>query len=187
MKRLFFLAVDFRLFGKVGILRTSLRPTIATLALAVLSVSTATVQGEDYTYITNNGTITITGYRGTNNDVVIPSTIEGLPVTAIGTYAFNGSLTSVTIPNSVTSIGNGAFYDCTSLTNVTLPNSVTHIGDSAFWGTSLTSVTIPNSVTTIGNGAFFYCASLTAITVDSATQKYRRIGGVSFDIRKLTV
>ena len=73
MKRLFFLAVDFQLFGKVG-MKTSLRVTIATLMLAVLSVSTVTVQGQGYTYITNNRTITITGYTGTNANVVIQAT-----------------------------------------------------------------------------------------------------------------
>ncbi|MBQ4143298.1 MAG: leucine-rich repeat domain-containing protein, partial [Thermoguttaceae bacterium] len=62
---------------------------------------------------------------------------------------------SVTIPNSVTSIGHSAFYWCKSLTSVTIPDSVTSIGDHAFYGCrSLTSVTILNSVTSIGDGAF---------------------------------
>ena len=76
------------------------------------------------------------------------------------------SLTSVTIPNSVTSIGNSAFYDCSSLTSVTIPNSVTSIGYRAFQScSSLTSVTIPNSVTSIGNNAFSSCSSLTSVTI----------------------
>ena len=80
-------------------------------------------------------------------------------VTSIGEHAFYkcSSLTSVTIPNSVTSIGGGAFEDCSSLTSVTIPNSVTSIGDEAFLGCiSLTSVTIGNSVTSIGELAFAY-------------------------------
>ena len=68
------------------------------------------------------------------------------------------SLTSVTIPNSVTSIGESAFSECRRLTSVTIPNSVTSIGDKAFFDCySLTSVTIPNSVTSIGKEAFAYC------------------------------
>ena len=74
--------------------------------------------------------------------------------------------TNYKIPNSVTSIGNGAFDDCRSLTSITIPNSVTSIGNEAFYGCSgLTSITIPNSVTSIGNGAFEVCSSLTNITI----------------------
>ena len=94
-------------------------------------------------------------------------------VTSIGNSAFNGcsSLTSVTIGNSVTSIGNYAFENCTSLSTITIPNSVTLIGDGAFFGCdSLTSVTIPDSVTSIGNETFSGCTSLTSVTIpDSVT------------------
>ena len=94
-------------------------------------------------------------------------------VTSIGDYAFYGcdSLTSVTIGDSVTSIGKYAFYDCDSLTSVTIPDSVTAIGKDAFCScSSLTSVTIPDSVTSIGEWAFAHCASLTSVTIgDSVT------------------
>ena len=94
-------------------------------------------------------------------------------VTSIGDWAFAQctGLTSVTIGNSVTSIGEAAFWLCTSLTSVTIPNSVTSIGSSAFsMCVSLTSVTIPDSVTSIGNGAFYFCTSLTRVTIpDSVT------------------
>ena len=80
-------------------------------------------------------------------------------------------LTSYTIPNSVTSIGEYAFYDCSSLTSITIPNSVTSIGEYAFEDcSSLKSITIPNSVTEIEHYAFYGCRSLTSITIpDSAT------------------
>ena len=94
-------------------------------------------------------------------------------VTSIGEAAFwlCTSLTSVTIGNSVTSIGEAAFWSCTGLTRVTIPDSVTSIGDYAFfYCTGLTSVTIPNSVTSIGSSAFSMCVSLTSVTIpDSVT------------------
>ncbi len=94
-------------------------------------------------------------------------------VTSIGDWAFSycKSLTSVTIGNSVTSIGYGAFSGCRNLKNIAIPDSVTSIGDSAFEGcASLTSVTIPDSVTSIGDWAFYECESLTSVTIpDSVT------------------
>ena len=84
-------------------------------------------------------------------------------VTSIGDYAFYGcyGLTSVNIPNSVASIGNSAFSYCSGLTSVTIPNSVTSIGDGVFQDCSgLTSLIIPNSVTSIGSWAFAICRKL---------------------------
>ena len=91
----------------------------------------------------------------------------------IGSNAFQKctSLTSVTIPDSITEIGKHAFNGCNRLTSITIPNSVTSIGSSAFSNCdSLTSVTIPNSVTSIGNDAFYSCDGLTSVTIpDSVT------------------
>ena len=76
------------------------------------------------------------------------------------------SLASIVIPNSVTSIGDGAFAGCSSLTSITIPNSVTRIGEGFFMGcSSLTSITIPNSVTYIDINAFSNCSSLTLIVI----------------------
>ena len=77
------------------------------------------------------------------------------------------------IPNSVTSIGDGAFRGCSGLTELTLPNSVTSIGDCAFYGCSgLTELILPNSVTSIGNYAFSDCSGLEKITVDRGNKRY---------------
>ena len=103
----------------------------------------------------------------TNNLIVgCKNTTIPNSVTSIGEHAFEdcSRLTSVTIPNSVTSIGYGAFYNCSGLTSVTIGNSVTSIGYGAFSGCSgLTSVTIPNSVTYIGKYAFYNCSGLTKL------------------------
>ena len=92
-------------------------------------------------------------------------------VTSMGNKTFYGcsGLTSVTIGNSVTSIGRQAFEDCAALTSVTIGNSVTVIGYQAFRDcAALTSVTIPNSVTSIGDGAFSYCSGLTSVTIGNS-------------------
>jgi hypothetical protein len=89
-------------------------------------------------------------------------------VTSIGYGAFYRctSLASVTIPDNVTSIGGYTFSGCSSLASVTIPDNVTSIGDLAFSGCrSLASVTIPNRVTSIGNGAFYRCSSLESVTI----------------------
>ena len=115
--------------------------------------------------------------------VIIPETVTNngttYSVTSIGRNAFQYSyLTSITIPNSVTSIGEDAFYNCSSLTSITIPNSVTSIGGEAFRNcSSLTSITIPNSVTSIGWQAFYDCSSLTSVTIGNSVTS---IGGSAF-------
>jgi hypothetical protein len=121
-----------------------------------------------------NGTVTITGYTEKAKDVAIPGRIDGLPVTAIGAWAFETRLVlaSVTIPASVTSIGAYAFFNCVSLASVTIPGSVTAIGESAFFNcVSLASVTIPDGVTSIGAEAFAHCSSLASVTIPASVTR----------------
>jgi hypothetical protein len=115
----------------------------------------------DFKYTVNNSAVTITGYTGSGGNVAIPETINGKPVTAIrdGSSIYSGvfynkQLTSVTIPNSVTSIGNYAFWE-NKLTSVTIGNSVTSIGYGAFQGNQRTSVTNGANVT-LSDEAFGY-------------------------------
>ena len=131
--------------------------------------SIETTDEKFFRYKTNHdGTVTITGYKGEEKNVIIPSTIEGKSVTSIGAWAFSRcvNLICINLPDSVTSIGVGAFIHCGSLTSVTIPDGVTSIGESAFYKCeSLTSITFPDSVTSIGKDAFFDCKNLTAVVL----------------------
>ena len=111
----------------------------------------------------------------TSTDYYIPASLESVTVTGgnilYGAFDDCSGLTSIIIPNSVTSIGDHAFDNCSGLTSITIPDSVTSIGDYAFSDCSgLTSITIPDSVTSIGDRAFQNCSGLTSITIgDSVT------------------
>lgn len=111
-------------------------------------------------------------------EAIIPATFNNLPVTAIGERAFSDctSLTSVTIPDSVTYIDSYAFYDCSALTSVTIPDSVTSIDGSAFLDcNALTSVTIPDSITSIGSYAFSGCSELKDINFKGTKKHWEAI------------
>jgi len=134
----------------------------------------------DYT-ATKEGGITLTRYTGSGGEVVIEREYGGLPVKSIGDSAFYrcSSLTAITIPDSVKRVGDSAFSGCSGLTGITIPDSVTSIGKWAFSGCSgLNGISISNRVTSIGDWAFEGCSSLTAITIpDSVTS----IGDWAFD------
>ncbi len=137
--------------------------------------STSSATDNTYYIPSSLKSVTITGgnilfgaFYGCNNltSITIPNGI-----TSIGVNAFRrcSSLTSITIPDGVTGIGGRAFYNCNSLTSITIPDSVTSIGDAAFFNcSSLTSITIPDGVTSIDSSAFEDCSSLTSITIPNS-------------------
>ena len=140
-----------------------MKKTILTIAIiAIIMAAPLWAQSESDFEVRQNpdNTITITRYNGSVRDVVIPQTLYGLRVTAIGDMAFDRKgLTSVVIPNTVITIENGssgygAFSGNNNLTRVTLGNSIRTIGDYAFSRTGLTEIIIPNSVTSIGRSVF---------------------------------
>ena len=133
----------------------------------------------DFEFILNNTAVIVTNYKckGTAADVTIPSCYKGKPVTAINNAAFpNSAVTSVTIPDSITSIPDAAFVNCSNLTNISIPNSVTYIGFSAFDGcASLKSITLPSSLRTIGNSAFAGCPSSMTVTYPGSKTQWDAI------------
>jgi len=125
-------------------------------------------------YTTANRAVTITGVKdqSISGELIIPDTIDGYPVTAIGNSAFwrCDGLTSVVIPDSVKSIDGYAFSQCRSLKSVTLPRGLTTVREGMFNGCeSLTSLYMPKSVTTIEGYAFSGCYSLAEVFYDGAT------------------
>ena len=165
-----------------------LLPVIASAGVAIDGINynldvtekTASVAAANY-----SGDIVIPSSVTYENDTYAVTSIEGnafygcgltsisIPnsVTSIGNSAFRScsSLTSVSIPNSVITIGNSAFSECINLTSVSIPNSVTSIGNSVFSSCiRLISISIPNSITTIGNSAFYNCSGLTSISIPNS-------------------
>lgn len=137
----------------------------------------------DFEFTPDNTAVIVTNYKynGAAADVTIPSRYQGKPVTTIGHAAFfNSAVTSVTIPDSVTSISDEAFINCPKLTNISIPNSVTYIGFSAFNScTSLKSITLPSSLSTIQSYAFYNCGNLKTIRIPVSVTS---IGNCAFDV-----
>lgn len=151
-----------------------------TFVLLVMGTQT-TEDGLQYVVDYEQEIATITGYVGNATEIVIPAVLSGMPVTKIGTSAFqNSNVTKVTLPDSVTDIGRSAFDGCESLAEINL-ESVVSIGESAFAKASLSNITfseklisigktafsdglegdiiLPDSVQSIGEGAFYHCST----------------------------
>ena len=140
------------------------------------------------------GEVEVGRNRDASGAITIPATITDgkntYTVTSIGDYAFDSChITSVDIPDSVTSIGIGAFSMCSGLTSVDIPDGVTSIGDFAFcYCTGLTSVDIPDGVTSIGYRAFSNCHSLTSVTIpDSVTSIGDSAFSFCIDLTSVTI
>ena len=163
------------------------------LPMLSLKAEAATTEDGLFEYeVEENGTgseyqcgVRITRYKGPDSgEVFIPKTIGGYEVKWIGgrwqDKVFQGytGITSIVIPDSVTSIGESAFYDCKSLAEITIPDSVTEIGNSAFgYCTSLSKVKLSKNLTGIGSGVFSGCTSLAEITIPDGVTS---IGGSAF-------
>lgn len=154
---------------------------LAALTAFLLFTQRAIVHSQGFTFVTNNGTITITGYIDSGSSVTIPDTINGLPVTTIAAYAFpeDGSLTNVMIGNGITNIGDCAFCDCTSLSaiNVSASNSCYSSVNGILFDRGMTTLiqypasktgscyAVPNGVIDIGDAAFYHTFALTNVTI----------------------
>ena len=165
---------------------------IASCALNVKKDGTSDiVNKEGYLFYTYDNVNYLVAYVGLNTDLTLPDDYNGQNY-KLNNYAFYNcsGLTSVTIPDSVTSISDSAFRGCSGLTSVTICNNVTSIGSSAFDGCSgLTSVTIPDSVTSIYVWAFFNCSGIESLVVTTGNKKYHSANNciIETETKKLIV
>lgn len=144
----------------------------------------------DYKFVITDFEATVTKYNGPGGDVVIPSKLGGMPVTAIGELAFydRDDITSVTIPEGVKEIGDRAFWFCTGLTAVNLPDSLTTIGYDAFaFCEKLANIKLPDNISLIGDLAFYYCQSLTSARIPKGTTELGRGSFAGCKLTSLTV
>ena len=138
--------------------------------LTSIAIAESVTSIENYAFYRCSG---LTSIRVDENNTVYDSRDNCNALIEKSTNELMVGCKNTTIPNSVTSIGNSAFYGCTGLTSVTIPNSVTKIGGMAFYEcVGLTNITIPNSVTDIGSKVFFKCTELANIVVDENNTVY---------------
>lgn len=133
-----------------------------------------------YRYSLEDGTAELYGcYVGEpeegNTDVIIPSELDGHTLTVIGVWAFSSSaIKNVTIPDTVASIGEGAFSQCFYLENIAIPENITSIGKGAFEGCNFTEISIPKGVTSIEDSTFLACGNLASVTLSNGVTNISR-------------
>ena len=133
----------------------------------------ATYTSGDFSYSLDGG-CTITGYTGSDTDVVIPSELDGYTVLNIGDSAFSGNknITSVNIPDTVQTINSWSFQNCSNLSNVDFGNSVSYLGSFCFLScTSLKEIKLPNSLQRIGSSCFKDCSSLSDVDLGKGVSR----------------
>ena len=155
-------------------------------SIAITLLSQGSSQAEDFGYTTNNGTVTITQYQGPGGAVVIPSSINQLPVVALGNFvfAFVGSglkVTNIALPSTLTVIGEGGFDGCPNLATISVDTASTAFVsvDGVLFSKDQTALvafpngragtySIPDGVTTLGDYAFYFCSGLTGATIPNS-------------------
>jgi hypothetical protein len=161
------------------ILNSALNPLHRILRLILISfglvsstLSAATIDDLQFTLINDGTEYSVSAVDATSiaGEVNVPATYNGKPVTHVNQGAFISAnqLTSVVLPDSITTIGATAFASCRSLTSIVLPNSITEIGLAAFENCAFTSVVLPNSLTTISSSLFTSCPSLSSIVLPNS-------------------
>jgi len=161
-------------------LRTPVVSWCILLAIATAPLQSAAEQYADFTYVSDGTSVTITKHSGRGAAAIIPASIDGLPVAAIGDRAFHSceALEHVLIPDSVRTIGDHAFVSCYGLTNIVIPDGVTRIGEAAFWDCDgLVSITIGRNVVAIEKNAFLMCGDLANLSFGG---KLKTIGEGAF-------
>ena len=158
----------------------STAPAVTTSAETAMAETQPATQGNDqFEFELRDGSAVVTKYTGNSADVTVPDEYEGAPVTEIGFYAFEAEfdIASVTLPETVTLIGEGAFMDCSSLTSINIPAAVTGIDRGAFVGCSkLGKLDIPESVGYIREEAFTGCGSMKTLNIMNPDIAYENWG-----------
>ena len=173
-------------------MKTKVPVIFACLLALIVFMLPAKVQAQ-FTFVTNNNTITITGFAGTTANITIPSVTNGYPVSAIGisAFAYDTSMTNVNIPNSITNIGYSPFSGCSGLLSINVQAGDPYYSSQAgvLFNQNQTALiefppgksgnyVIPGSVICISNAAFFVCGGLTNLTIGSSVAS---IGDQAFE------
>lgn len=142
------------------------------------STGSETITSGKFEFMKLNGKLSLTEYYNYDTtNIEIPSSVGGLPVTAVAAeaFAYHEEIESIVIPKGVTTIGSHAFIECPSLSSVTLPSTLKEIGNASFFNCgSIEQITLPSGLEKIGEDAFYYCESLKTITIPASVTEVGR-------------